>query len=326
MKFNPIKLDDIYEARQVIKPVLKPTNLIASKKYNNIYFKPENFQTTGSFKIRGAYYKISKLSEDEKQKGVIACSAGNHAQGVALACKELGIDSKIYMPTTAPDSKVNNTKSYGATVVLEGLCYDDAYRAATMSNIEEKRTFIHPFNDHDIIKGQGTIGIEIFEDLKDVDTVVIPVGGGGLISGVSVALKSLNPSIKIIGVEIEEANSMQLSLRDNKLHYTNCGRTFADGIAVNSPGMLTFEYAKRYVDKIVTVSENEIAEAIMELLSNEKFVVEGSGAVPYAAFINKKFEYKDDEKIVLMVSGGNIDVQRICTAIAMGTAVKIHKN
>lgn len=315
-----LSLDKIYHASFVLKNVIRPTGLIRAQHINpdcEVYLKTENLQVTGSFKVRGAYYKISQLSEEEKAKGVIACSAGNHAQGVALAATKNGIKSLICLPDGAPISKVEATKSYGAEVCLVEGVYDDAYQKALQLQEEKGYTFIHPFDDENVIAGQGTIGLEILEQMADVDAVVVPIGGGGLISGVAFAIKSLNPNIKVYGVQASGAPSMFNSVRDHKIETLDHVSTIADGIAVKEPGKNTFEYCSKYVDDIVTVSEDEISTAILTLIEHQKLIAEGAGAVPVAAVMFDKLPLKG-KKVVCLVSGGNIDVTILSRVIKRG--------
>ncbi|MBQ8475498.1 threonine ammonia-lyase, partial [bacterium] len=310
-------IEEVKRAKEVLSRIARKTNLhhsAALSKNNNIYLKSENLQLTGSFKLRGAYYKISKLSEEEKEKGVIACSAGNHAQGVALAAKEKGIKATIFMPATAPISKVEATKSYGADIRLIDGVYDDAYCAAVKFQEETGGIFVHPFDDMDVISGQGTIALEILEQLKDVDAVVVPIGGGGLISGVAASIKLLKPDCRVYGVQAQKANSMYRSIEENKRIELKSVNTFADGTAVKLPGELNFEFCQKYVDKIVTVSEDEIASALLTLMEKEKMVSEGSGAMPVAAVMFNKIPLKN-KNIVCLVSGGNIDVNILSRVI-----------
>ena len=310
-------IEEVKKAREVLSKVARKTNLNHSaylSKENNIYLKSENLQLTGSFKLRGAYYKISKLSEEERNKGVIACSAGNHAQGVALGAKEKNIKATIFMPLTAPISKVEATKSYGAEVKLIDGVYDDAYKAAIEFQKETGGVFIHPFNDLDVIAGQGTIALEIMEQLDKVDAVVVPIGGGGLISGVAATIKHINPDCKVYGVQAQRADSMYRSIIENKRIELASVNTFADGTAVKLPGELTFDFCKKYVDEVVTVSEDEIAAALLTLMEKEKIVSEGSGAMPVAAVMFNKIHLKG-KNIVCVVSGGNIDVNILSRVI-----------
>lgn len=317
MSDNLLQLDEIYNAQKALSKIARKTNLHKSNflsKKNNIYLKAENLQLTGSFKLRGAYYKISKLSDEQKAKGVIACSAGNHAQGVALAAAEKGIKATIFMPATAPLSKVEATKSYGAEIRLIDGVYDDAYREAVKFQEETGGVFIHPFNDLEVIAGQGTIALEILEQLPDVDAIVVPIGGGGLISGIAAAVKQIKPEVKVYGVQAQKANSMYRSIEENKRIELQSVNTFADGTAVKLPGDLTFEFCKKYVDKILTVSEDEIASALLTLMEKEKMVSEGSGALSVAACMFNKVPLKD-KNVVCLVSGGNIDVNILSRVI-----------
>lgn len=315
-----LTLDSIYKASHVLKEVIRHTDLIKAPKINpdaDVYLKPENLQVTGSFKVRGAYYKISQLTAEERAKGVIACSAGNHAQGVALAATKAGIKSLICLPDGAPISKVEATKGYGADVCLVPGVYDDAYNKALSLRDEKGYTFIHPFDDENVIAGQGTIGLEILDDLPDVDAVVVPIGGGGLISGVAFAIKQLNPKIKIYGVQAAGAPSMFNSIHDDKIERLDSVATLADGIAVKEPGKNTFELCKQYVDEIVTVSEDEISGAILALIEQQKLIAEGAGAVSVAAVMFNKIPVKG-KKVVCVVSGGNIDVTILNRVIRRG--------
>lgn len=317
---NRLSLDRIYQAAFALKDVARKTDLIYSPHFsgkNQVYFKTENLQVTGSFKLRGAYFKISKLTDEEKAAGIVACSAGNHAQGVALAARRMGIKATICMPDGAPISKVQATKSYGAEVALVKGAYDDAYQYACRLQEEEHATFIHPFDDPDVIAGQGTIGLEILDQLKDVDVIVVPVGGGGLISGVAYAAKSLKPGIKVYGVQAKEAASMADSLKYDEQVTLNTVNTFADGIAVKHPGDLTFELIKDYVDGVVTVTEDEIAVAILALIEKQKLIAEGAGAVSLAAVMADKIPV-EGKNVVCLVSGGNIDVNILSRVITRG--------
>ncbi|MGI5958875.1 MAG: threonine ammonia-lyase [Massiliimalia sp.] len=315
-----LTLDKIYHASYVLKNVIRPTDLIYAPNINpdcNIYLKTENLQVTGSFKVRGAYYKMSQLSDEEKAKGVIACSAGNHAQGVALAATKNGIKSLICLPDGAPISKVEATKRYGAEVCLVKGVYDDAYQKALELRDEKGYTFIHPFNDIDVIAGQGTIGLEIMEKMDNVDAVIVPIGGGGLISGVAFAVKSLNPKVKVYGVQAAGAPSMYNSVHDHKIETLSSVSTFADGIAVKEPGENTFEICSQYVDEIVTVTDDEIATAILALIEQQKMVAEGAGAVSVAAAMFNKVPIQG-KNVVCVVSGGNIDVTILSRVINRG--------
>ena len=315
-----LNLDNFYKARYVLGKVIRKTTLVHAQKVNpesDVYLKPECLQKTGSFKIRGAYYKISQLTAEEKAKGVIACSAGNHAQGVALGATAMGIKSLICLPEGAPISKVEATKRLGAEVCLVPGVYDDAYQKALELRDEHGYTFIHPFDDENVIAGQGTIGLELLDQLPDVEAIVVPVGGGGLISGIAFAVKSLNPEVKVYGVQAEGAASMVNSLHDHKQEALPSVSTIADGIAVKEPGSLTFETCSNYVDDIVTVSEDEICAAILHLLESEKMVAEGAGAASVAAVMFNKVPVKG-KKTVCIVSGGNIDVTILNRVINRG--------
>lgn len=315
-----LTLDKIYHAKFVLNEVARNTDLILApslSEENQVYLKTENLQVTGSFKVRGAYYKISQLSDEEKRKGIIACSAGNHAQGVALAAQKSNIQCLICMPDGAPISKVEATKSYGAEVCLVSDTYDDAYAKAIEIQKEKGSTFIHPFDDIDVIAGQGTIGLEILEQLKDVDAVIVPVGGGGLISGIAFVIKHLKPECKVIGVQAAGAASMYESLKCGEKKCSMNVDTFADGIAVKTPGTTTFEYISTYVDEIVTVTDDETAAAILMLMEKQKLVAEGAGAVAIAASMFGKIKLKN-KKIVCLLSGGNIDVNILNRVITRG--------
>lgn len=315
-----LTLDKVYHAAYVLKDVIRKTDLINAPLINpesQVHLKTENLQITGSFKVRGAYYKISQLSPEEKKKGVIACSAGNHAQGVALAAAKSGIKSLICIPDGAPISKVEATKSYGADVCLVKGVYDDAYQKACELQKESGAAFIHPFDDPDVIAGQGTIGLEILEQLPDVDAVIVPVGGGGLISGVAFAIKSLNPNCKVYGVQASGAPSMVRALEDHKAKALKGVSTFADGIAVKCPGDLTYELCSKYVDQVVTVTDDETATAILALIEQHKLIAEGAGAVAVAAAMFNKVDIKG-KKVVCLLSGGNIDVTILSRVIDRG--------
>ncbi len=315
-----LTLDRIYQAKYVLKNVIRKTDMIHAPKIcpkANVYLKTENLQITGSFKVRGAYYKISQLSDEEKKKGVIACSAGNHAQGVALAAQKNGIKATICLPDGAPISKVEATRSYGAEICLVPGVYDDAYQKAISLRDEHGYTFIHPFDDEYVIAGQGTIGLEIIDQLPEVDAVVVPVGGGGLISGVAFALKSLNPNIKVYGVQASGAPSMVQSLEEKKIICLDKVGTIADGIKVKEPGVNTFEYCSKYVDEIVTVTDDEVSSAILALIEQHKLIAEGAGAVAVAAVMFDKLPIKG-KNVVCLVSGGNIDVTILSRVIKRG--------
>ena len=317
-----LTFNDIKEAYAILKPVVKCTPLEKSKTFSrltktNIFLKLENFQTTGSFKIRGAYNKIYHLSKKERMQGVVCASAGNHAQGVAHASKLMGVKSTVFMPIYTPPTKIIATKSYGADVVLEGITYDDSAAAAKKYAEEKKMSFIHAFNDNFVIAGQGTIGVEIFESLPEVDAVVVPIGGGGLISGIALALKNLKPKVKVIGVEAEGAQSMKKSLEENKIVPLKSINTIADGIAVKTPKEITFELAKKYVDYVVTVNDEEIANALYLLLQRAKLVVEPAGAVALAAILGKKISFLG-KNVVVILSGGNVNLSLLTQIIERG--------
>jgi len=305
----------------VLGEVIRETDMIAAPKLNpraNVYLKTENLQVTGSFKVRGSYFKISGLSDEEKARGVIACSAGNHAQGVALAAAKNGINALICLPDGAPISKVEATKKYGAEICMVKGVYDDAYKKALQLRDEKGYAFIHPFDDPDVIAGQGTIGLEILSQLPDADIVVVPVGGGGLIAGVAYTIKQLKPSCKVYGVQAAGAPSMEQSLLDGAIETLDGVNTIADGIAVKTPGNLTYELCKEYVDGIVTVTDDEIALAILTLLEQQKLIAEGAGAVPVAAVMNGKIPDIDGKNVCCLVSGGNIDVTILSRVIERG--------
>lgn len=317
-----LHLSEIYRAAQVLKDVARHPRLIGPTDFApgaQVYLKPENLQHTGSFKLRGAYYKISQLTEAEKARGVIACSAGNHAQGVALGATHNGIKSLICLPAGAPISKVEATKGFGAEVCLVSGVYDDAYQRALELKEEFGYTFVHPFDDPKVIAGQGTIGLEIIEEMPDVEAVIVPIGGGGLISGVGMAIKELRPEVKVYGVQSSGAPSMAVSIRDGKIEHLDSVSTIADGIAVKEPGVNTFEMCNRYVDDIVTVTDDETAAAILTLIERQKLVAEGAGAVSVAAAMFNKLPI-EGKKVVCLVSGGNIDVNFLNRIISRGLA------
>ncbi|MBR5812944.1 MAG: threonine ammonia-lyase [Bacteroidaceae bacterium] len=315
-----LTLDKIYHAAFVLKDVIRRTELVPAPNVNKnatVYLKPENLQLTGSFKVRGSYYKISQLSEEEKAKGVIACSAGNHAQGVALAATKNGIKSLICLPDCAPISKIEATKGYGADICLVPGVYDDAYKRAIDLRDEKGYTFIHPFDDEDVIAGQGTIGLELIDEMKDIDAVIVPIGGGGLISGVAFAIKSLNPNIKVYGVQAAGAPSMKNSVENKQIERLDAVSTIADGIAVKQPGENTFDICSKYVDQIVTVTDDEVSSAILTLLEKQKLITEGAGAVAVAAAMFNKVPI-EGKKVVCVVSGGNIDVNILDRVVKRG--------
>lgn len=315
-----LTLEKIYKASEVLKEVTGKTDILPASKIfcdNHIYLKTENLQSTGSFKVRGAYFKISELSDEEKSRGVIACSAGNHAQGVALAATRHGVKSLICLPEGAPISKIQATKGYGADVCLVKGVYDDAYQKALELKEQYGYTFVHPFDDEDVIAGQGTVALEILEDMPKVDAIVVPIGGGGLISGIAYTIKHLKSKIKVFGVQAEGAPSMLRSLREGSPVTLDEVNTIADGIAVKHPGALTYELTKKYVDDIFTVSEDEIATAIVTLMERKKMVAEGAGAVAVAATMFNKLPIKG-KNVVCLVSGGNIDVNKLSRVITRG--------
>ena len=314
------KLEDFIKAKEKLSKVLLETHLIYSPIFskesgNKVFIKPENLQKTGSFKIRGAYNKISNLTDAERKRGVIASSAGNHAQGVAYAAKESGIKAVIVMPKSTPLIKVESTKQYGAEVILYGDVYDDAYKKAKELEEKEGYVFVHPFNDEDVLDGQGTIALEILEELPETDIILVPIGGGGLISGIACAAKILKPEIKIIGVEPEGAASAYEAIKENKIVELKEANTIADGTAVKKIGDLNFEYIKKYVDEIITVSDYELMEAFLLLVEKHKIIAENSGILSVAA--TKKIK-KKNKKVVSVISGGNIDVLMISSMINKG--------
>jgi len=314
------KIQDFITAKEKLSKVLLKTGLIHSPIFskeagNEVYIKPENLQKTGSFKIRGAYNKITNLSEEEKKKGVIASSAGNHAQGVAYGAKESGIKAIIVMPKSTPLIKVESTKQYGAEVVLHGDVYDDAFKKAKELEEKEGYIFVHPFDDEDVIHGQGTIALEILEELPETDIILVPIGGGGLISGIACAAKILKPEIKIIGVEPDGAASAYEAIKEDKVIELKEANTIADGTAVKKIGNTTFEYIKKYVDEIITVSDYELMESFLLLVEKHKIIAENSGILSLAAL--KKLKEKN-KKVVSVVSGGNIDVLMISSMINKG--------
>ena len=315
-----LTIDNVYRAKEALKSVVRMTDLIYAPKLvkdTELYLKTENLQVTGSFKVRGAYYKMSKLSDEEKARGVIACSAGNHAQGTALAAGLGGIKAVICLPDGAPISKVEATKSYGAEVCLVEGVYDDAYRRALELRDEKGYTFIHPFDDPDVIAGQGTIALELMEQIPDADVVLVPVGGGGLISGIAFTLKTLNPKVKVYGVQANGAPSMANSIAHHKIEELSGVSTIADGIAVKKPGALTYDICSKYVDGMVTVTDDEISAAILALMEQHKLVTEGAGAAAAAAAMFGKVDLKG-KKTVCVLSGGNIDVTILSRVINRG--------
>ena len=317
-----LTLEKFEEASEIVKQVTNQTKLIYSDYLSEasggkVYLKPENMQHTGAYKLRGAYYKISTLTDEERQKGLITASAGNHAQGVAYAAKAYGVKATIVMPSSTPLIKVNRTKAYGAEVILYGDVYDEACAKAYELAEEHGYTFIHPFDDLTVATGQGTIAMEIFKELPLVDYILVPIGGGGLISGVAFAIKSLNPHCKVYGVQAAGAASMFNAVRDGRKETLDGVATIADGIAVKTPGDLTFELCSRYVDEIVTVTDDEISTAILTLIEHHKLIAEGAGAVSVAAAMFNKVPVKG-KKVICLVSGGNIDVTILSRVINRG--------
>ena len=315
-----LSLDKVFNAQTVLKNIIRETKLVRAYGIapdSELYLKPENLQITGSFKVRGSAYKIAMLSEEEKAKGVIACSAGNHAQGVALAATKNGIKSLICLPDSAPISKVEATKGFGADVCLVAGCYDDAYQKALELKEKEGYTFVHPFDDENVIAGQGTIALEILNDLDNIDAIVVPVGGGGLLSGIAYTVKQIRPSVKVYGVQVKGAPSMYKSLKAGKIECLKSVQTIADGIAVKEPGENTFAIASEYVDDVVLVSDDEVASAILALIEKQKMIAEGAGATAVAAVMFDKLPLKG-KRVVCVVSGGNIDVTSLSRVIDRG--------
>jgi len=315
-----LTLDKVFNAQTVLKNIIRETNVVRAYGIApdcELYLKPENLQITGSFKVRGSAYKIAMLSEEEKAKGVIACSAGNHAQGVALAATKNGIKSLICLPDTAPISKVEATKGFGAEVCLVEGCYDDAYKKALELRDCEGYTFVHPFDDENVIAGQGTIALEILNDLDNIDAIVVPIGGGGLISGIAYTVKQIRPSVKVYGVQAAGAPSMYNSVKDKEIECLPSVSTIADGIAVKQPGENTFRYVSEYVDEIALVTDDEVSSAILTLIEKQKMIAEGAGATAVAAVMFNKFDLKN-KRVVAVVSGGNIDVTSLSRVIDRG--------
>ena len=315
-----VTLEQIHNAARVLNGNIRETDLIYAPNIvpdSKIYLKCENLQVTGSFKIRGAFYKISQLSQEERDKGVVACSAGNHAQGVAVSAQKNNIKSTIFIPSIAPLSKIEATKSYGAEVKLIDGVYDDAYEAAVRYYKESGAVFVHPFDDELVIAGQGTIGLELLRQLPELDAVIVPIGGGGLIAGIATCIKNINPRCKVYGVQAQGAPSMVNAMELHELHSLDRVSTVADGIAVKTPGSLTFDLCEKYVDDIVTVTEDEIATAILTLIEQQKLIAEGAGAVSVAAAMFNKLPIKG-QNIACVVSGGNIDVSILSRVINRG--------
>ena len=315
-----LSLDKVFDAQTVLKNIVRETKLVRAYGIApncELYLKPENLQITGSFKVRGSAYKIAMLTDEEKKKGVIACSAGNHAQGVALAATKNGIKSLICLPDSAPISKVEATKGYGAEVCLVEGCYDDAYQKALELRDSEGYTFVHPFDDENVIAGQGTIALEILNDLDNIDAIVVPIGGGGLISGIAYTVKQIRPSVKVYGVQAAGAPSMYNSVKDGEIECLSSVSTIADGIAVKKPGENTFRYVSEYVDEVALVSDDEVSSAILALIEKQKMIAEGAGATAVAAVMFDKFNLKG-KRVVAVVSGGNIDVTSLSRVIDRG--------
>ena len=315
-----LSLDKVFNAQTVLKNIVRETKLVRAYGIApdcELYLKPENLQITGSFKVRGSAYKIAMLTDEEKKKGVIACSAGNHAQGVALAATKNGIRSLICLPDSAPISKVEATKGYGAEVCLVEGCYDDAYQKALELRDSEGYTFVHPFDDENVIAGQGTIALEILNDLDNIDAIVVPIGGGGLISGIAYTAKQIRPSIKVYGVQVAGAPSMYNSVKDGEIECLPSVSTIADGIAVKKPGENTYALVKEYVDEIALVTDDEVSSAILALIEKQKMIAEGAGATAVAAVMFDKFNLKG-KRVVAVVSGGNIDVTSLSRVIDRG--------
>lgn len=315
-----LSLDKVFNAQSVLKNIVRETNLVRAYGIApdcELYLKPENLQITGSFKVRGSAYKIAMLSEEEKERGVIACSAGNHAQGVALAASTNGIKSLICLPDSAPISKVEATKGFGAEVCLVKGCYDDAYKRALELKEEKGYTFVHPFDDENVIAGQGTIALEVMNDLENIDAIVVPIGGGGLISGIAYTVKQIRPSIKVYGVQVAGAPSMFNSINNGEIECLDSVSTIADGIAVKQPGENTFKIVSEYVDKVALVTDDEVASAILALMEKQKMIAEGAGAAAVAAVMFNKFDLQG-KRVVSIVSGGNIDVTSLSRVIDRG--------
>ena len=315
-----LTLKKFEEAAEKVKEATLPTNLVYSEYFSNqtgnkVYLKPENMQYTGAYKVRGAYYKISTMSEEARKKGLITASAGNHAQGVAFAAKKYGVKATVVMPTTTPLIKVNRTKGYGAEVVLHGDVYDEACEYALKLAEEKGLTFVHPFDDLDVATGQGSIAMEIIKELPTVDYILVPVGGGGLATGVSTLAKLLNPNIKVIGVEPAGANCLQASIKAGKVTTLPTVSTIADGTAVKTPGSKLFPYLKKNLDDIITVPDEDLIVAFLDMVENHKMIVENSGLLTVAAL--KQMNVKD-KKIVSILSGGNMDVITMSSVVQQG--------
>ena len=315
-----LTLDKVFQAQMVLRGIIRETSVVRAYGIASnceLYLKPENLQITGSFKVRGSGFKMSMLSEEEKARGVVACSAGNHAQGVALAASRQGIRSVICLPDSAPISKVEATKGYGGEVCLVEGCYDDAYAKALQLRDSEGYTFVHPFDDENVIAGQGTIALEILNEMDDIDAIIVPVGGGGLISGIAYTVKAIRPSIKVYGVLVAGAPSMFNSVKNGSIECLDSVLTIADGIAVKQPGVNTFDLVNKYVDDIALVTEDEISSAILALIEKQKMIAEGAGAVSVAAAMHNKFDLRG-KRVVSVISGGNIDVTSLSRVIERG--------
>ena len=315
-----LTLEAFEDASEVVKEATQETKLVFSQYLSNqtgnkVYLKPENMQFTGAYKVRGAYYKLSTLSDEDKQKGLITASAGNHAQGVANAAKMYGIKATIVMPTGTPLIKVNRTKSYGAEVVLHGNVYDEACEEALRLAKEKGYTFVHPFDDLEVATGQGTVGVEVFNELPDVDCILVPIGGGGLACGVATLAKMINPKVRVIGVEPAGANCMQASIREGHVVSLPSAVTIADGTAVKTPGSVIFPYIQKYVDEIITVEDSDLIDAFLDMVENHKMVCEGSGLLTIAAL--KHMECWD-KNIVSIISGGNLDIITMSSILQHG--------
>ncbi len=313
-------IEDFKAARELLRSVIARTDLIHSKHFseicgNNVYLKPENMQVTGAYKVRGAFYKVSTLSDEEKERGLVTASAGNHAQGVAYAAQVSGVPATIVMPTTTPLVKVNNTKAYGANVVLHGGCFDDSYEYALKLSKEKGLTLVHPFNDLDVATGQGTITYEIFKDLPDVDIILVPIGGGGLATGVSTLAKLINPHVQVIGVEPKGAACMKASLEAGKVVTLPSAVTIADGVSVKTPGDKLFPYIQKNIDDIITIDDTELVNAFLDMMETHKMVVENAGLLPVAALNHLDVKGKN---VVPILSGGNMDVITIASLVQHG--------
>lgn len=320
-------LDAFKEAREVLHGVIRKTNLIHSEYFsresgNNVYLKPENMQVTGAYKIRGAYYTISTLSEEEKARGLITASAGNHAQGVAYAARKAGVPATIVMPNTTPLIKVNNTKNYGANVILHGSTFDDAAEEAARLSAEQGLTYIHPFNDLRVATGQGTISYEIFSDLPDVNVILVPIGGGGLASGVSTAAKLLNPGVKVIGVEPVGAASMLASVEAGQIVTLPTVNTIADGVAVKTPGDKVLPYIQENVDEIITIEDSELVSTFLDMMEKHKMIVENAGLLTVAALSHLKELGIEGKNVVPIMTGGNMDVITMSSLIQHGLILR----